>query len=60
MKIQVTIKSQYGKERIFPVDDNAKRFEALIGRKTFSDIELQIIAGLGVEIEYVKDNVKGK
>lgn len=53
MKIQVTKKSQYGRERIFPVDDNAKTFAKFIERETFDSKHLEGIKALGFEIEYV-------
>ena len=53
MKIQVTKKSQYGRERVFPVDGKARMFAELIGRGTFRPDELKTIQNLGFSIEYV-------
>lgn len=53
MTIQVTIKSVYGKTLIYPVDDKAKVFTALIGQKTLTTKHLELIKSLGFEVELI-------
>lgn len=53
MTIQVTIKTVYGKDLIYPVDANAKVFTALIGQKTLTQAHLELIKSLGFKIELV-------
>lgn len=53
MKFQIKIKSVYGVERIYPANETAERMTKLIGRKTFSNQDLIIIASLGFIIEQV-------
>ncbi len=54
MKIQVTKKSPYGTERVFPVCDNSVTITRFTGRKTFTPEDLETIKALGIEIEYVE------
>lgn len=49
-RITVQIKSVYGNEMIYPVCEDAKRFAALAGTKTFTHAALQQIDALGFEI----------
>jgi len=53
MKIQVTIKTVYGNELIYPVDDNARRFTELVKQKTLTRKHLEIIKALGFEVELI-------
>ncbi len=53
MKIQIKVKSVYGVERIYPVNDTAVKFGRLVGTKTFTKEQLKIIKDLGYEIEEV-------
>ncbi len=55
-KIEISVKNVYGVERIFPANDEAKKFCALIGRKTFDNNHLDIIRSLGYSIEQVTEN----
>lgn len=50
MKITVTIKSQYGNERIFPACPCAERFAKIAGTKTFSLENINDIKALGYEV----------
>ena len=56
MKQGITVKNVYGVERIFPVNDTAKLFCELIGRKTFDESHLTVIRSLGYEITQVNNN----
>lgn len=51
MKIQVTIRTVYGNELIYPVDNNARKFAELVNQKTLNSKHLEIIKALGFEIE---------
>jgi hypothetical protein len=53
MTIQVTIKTVYGKDLIYPVDDKAKLFTALVGMKTLTTKHLDLIKALGFTIELI-------
>ena len=49
--IQVIVKDIYGVERIVPVNDNAKTFTKLTGRKTLKRSDIDLIKYLGFDIE---------
>lgn len=53
MTIQVSIKSVYGRECVYPACDKAKLFAALAGQKTLSEAHLHLIKQLGYKIEQV-------
>lgn len=55
MKIQVQIKQVYGKDTIYPICDNAKKFAALLGTKTITFKALQGIKSLGYSIEVINN-----
>lgn len=47
MVLQVEMKSVYGNTLIYPVCDKAKTFAKLIGKKTFSNSDMNVIRELG-------------
>ena len=49
--IQVIVKDIYGVERIIPINDNAKTFTRLTGRKTLKRSDIDLIKYLGFDIE---------
>ena len=49
--IQVIVKDIYGVERIIPINDNAKTFTRLTGRKTLKRSDIDEIKYLGFDIE---------
>jgi hypothetical protein len=51
MKIQVKIKTNYGRESIYPVCDNAKKFAKLCGTKTLTREAIGHIKSLGYKVE---------
>lgn len=53
MTIQIKIKSVYGNQLIYPANDTAEKFTTLLGKKTFTQTELEIIKSLGFHIEQV-------
>lgn len=53
--IKVTIKTVYGKERIYPKSDAAKEFCKLVGQETLTRENIQVIKKLGYQIEVVAD-----
>lgn len=55
MKIQVSIKSVYGQEKIYPVCKNAKLFAELVGQKTLTRSDISKIKMLGYEVEVVQE-----
>lgn len=53
MELTVKIKSVYGNDLIYPVNDTAQKFSNLLGKKTFSKVDLAIIGNLGYTITQV-------
>lgn len=50
MQALVEVKTVYGVERIYPINDTAKQFAELTGQTTLSRKHLATIKGLGFEI----------
>lgn len=53
MKIQVRIDKVYGKEVIRPVCQQAQLFVQLIGQKTFTQRDINIMKKIGVEFDVI-------
>jgi hypothetical protein len=53
MELTVKIKSVYGNDLIYPVNETARKFMDLLGKKTFSRVDLAIIGNLGYTITQV-------
>lgn len=51
--IQVTIKSVYGREAIYPANRQAERLAALVGTKTLTQSTLRDAVTMGFRLEYV-------
>jgi len=51
--IVITIKSVYGRDTIYPVNDQAKRLANLVGTKTLTQQTIRDAMGMGFQIEYV-------
>lgn len=51
--IQVQVKSVYGVDRIYPINQKAHQFAALLNRKTLTKADLDKIKGMGFIIEWV-------
>jgi len=51
--IQITIKSVYGRETIYPVNDQAKCLAAMVGTKTLTQQTIRDAMEMGFRIEYV-------
>lgn len=58
MELTVKVKSVYGNDLIYPVNDTAQKFSNLIGKKTFSKVDLAIISNLGYKITIAKHENK--
>jgi hypothetical protein len=52
-KVQITIKSVYGRETIYPVCKLAQGFARIAGTKTLTEDTVRTIVGMGFQIEYV-------
>ena len=50
-EVVVQLKNVYGNDLIYPVCGNAKKFSALVGKKTFSRTEIAWIKDLGFEVK---------
>ena len=57
--VQVEFKSVYGTLLIYPVNEEAKIFAALTGKKTMSKIDLELIKALGHDVVQVSTNHLG-
>ena len=57
MQITIGVKTVYGKEMIYPVDDLAKGFADLLGQKTLTRVNLAAIKAMGFKIEQVTQYV---
>jgi hypothetical protein len=53
--IKVTIKTVYGKETIYPKNEEAKTFCELIGQKSLTRDNIKLIKKLGYNVEVVAD-----
>jgi len=51
--VTVEVKSVYGNELIYPINEAAKLFASLTGNKTLNLVDLQRIQALGFEIAEV-------
>lgn len=52
-KIRVIIKNVYGTNKIYPADEDAKTFAAILNQKTLTEWDISLIKRLGYEIEVV-------
>lgn len=55
MIIEVQLKQVYGRDRIYPINDAAKKFAQLIKKKTFDMSEIKLLSEIGFEIKWVYD-----
>jgi hypothetical protein len=53
----VRLKNVYGNELIYPVNETAETFAALIGKKTFSPDDIKKIQALGFKIEIEQQQI---
>jgi hypothetical protein len=53
MKIQVMVKTVYGKDLIYPVCETARLLAELTRKKTLDEVELALIKKLGFTVEFV-------
>lgn len=58
MKIQVEIKNIYGRETIYPMCDKAKTFASLVGQKTLTTRDINLIKQLGYSVEVTHSQPK--
>jgi len=52
-QFQYRIKQVYGKDLVYPANEIAIHFAALLQQKTFNDVQLKLISNLGYNIERV-------
>ena len=57
MELTVKIKSVYGNDLIYPVNETSIKFANLLGKKTFSKVDLAIIGNLGYKITQVMEEL---
>jgi len=51
--LEVQVKSVYGQERIYPINDQAKKIAKLLNRKTLTSEDLGVLKSIGFEIKWV-------
>jgi hypothetical protein len=51
--VKLQIRSSYGVDRIYPVNETARLFVRLTGRKTFLPADLGPIQALGYSVEWI-------
>jgi|TARA_R100001443_G_scaffold21636_1_gene33872 hypothetical protein len=56
MKIQVTHKSHYGTDYLYPACSNARAFCSIAGKKTLTSDIITNVKKLGYEIELIAPN----
>lgn len=56
--VQVQVRSAYGQDRVYPMNETARLLLKLIGGKIFAPRDLSVISELGYEIEYVARTVE--
>jgi hypothetical protein len=54
-EIQVTVRSVYGAQKIYPVNAVAEKLAKLVGAKTLSGWQLALAQDLGCSVEFVED-----
>lgn len=52
MQIIIQIKNVYGKDMIYPINETAKQFAALIGTKTLTRCAISQIEKMGYSVQY--------
>ena len=52
MELKITTRNVYGNMTMYPANETAKLFTQLIGKKTFSNTDIDTIKKLGYEIIY--------
>ncbi len=57
MTLDIQLKIVYGTERIYPVNEAAKKVAALLGRKTITKDELAKLKDLGFSLNWVAAQV---
>ena len=53
MTIQVSIRTIFGNEKIYPICDKAKVFAKIVKQKTLTKEDIQKIKMLGVKVEVI-------
>lgn len=52
-QLEVQVRIIYGVARIYPISPNAKKLVEFIGRKTFSESDIQKLKEIGFHIKWV-------
>jgi hypothetical protein len=55
--LQVIIKNVYGVERIYPVNETAKKLTSLTRKKTLDRDEIEVIKKLGYQVEVMTESL---
>lgn len=54
--LQIEVRSVYGKDTIYPVNDAAKTLARIAGKKTLSATDIQNANALGLEVVEIRRN----
>jgi len=54
--VQIQVRNVYGNDLIYPINEAAKRFAAIAGKKTLASNDLANIRLLGFTVEQVPQN----
>ena len=57
MKVQVEIKSVYGQDKIYPFNDAAKIFAAMLKQTTLTPLNVHDIKALGFVVEQLQQGI---
>lgn len=52
MELELQVKSVYGVDRIYPVNDKAKKIVELVGRKTLTSADVKLLKDVGFTIKW--------
>lgn len=55
--IYVRIKNTYGTDLVYPACDTSFMLSALVGTKTFTDRQIQLIKALGYELKTREESI---
>lgn len=57
MTLKLQVKQVYGKVRIYPMNPAAEKLLGIMGRKTFTEEEVQTLKEIGFTLEWVPVSV---
>lgn len=55
--LEVQLRTIYGRDLIYPVNETARRCAELVGRKTLLEVDLKRLQALGFVVEWIPASV---